>query len=228
MGYDIARKVRAMIAKAESTTHAEEADAIMQMVRGMLDRHGISLLSIPSADHDDPVRAQEAGHAWQSSAWILRVYRAAGAYYGVKVVESRQGNKVTFTIIGRESCRAIFCDMIDYLVSSVRRLAEEAHRKGRYHSNSSACGDIGRALAVRLSNLAREHAAAQRSPQAASGMNALVPVDLLDSVARATFPNMRTMKTAPIKTASTGRSLAAGINLNGQVTGQSLKSKILR
>ena len=56
MAHDIVQKIQQMVAKAESTDSAAEAESIMVKVREMLDRHGISLLSVKRHANDyDPV-----------------------------------------------------------------------------------------------------------------------------------------------------------------------------
>lgn len=192
MGYDIARKIQQLVALAESTNSAEEADACMQKARLMLERHGLSLLSIKTAVHDDPVGiTREAAHFYKSEQWNGRLVQAAATLFGVEIVYTQNGNRTNITAFGRESCRAVFGAMYPYLRKSVQRQATKAFNAGEYASKSRAASMIGRALAARIWRLIYERREADRSPMAAAGINALVPVDYIEIMMRREFGDLR-------------------------------------
>jgi hypothetical protein len=68
MPYDYVDTIRKLIAKAESTDSSEEADAFMQKVRQLMDRHGVSLVGLATHLSDDPVAVADTDLA-ASSVW---------------------------------------------------------------------------------------------------------------------------------------------------------------
>jgi len=64
---NISNKIAAMIAKAESSSHPEEADAFMSKVHELLEKHGLSLQDIGTINEDDPVgHTKEAGYYFKA------------------------------------------------------------------------------------------------------------------------------------------------------------------
>lgn len=223
MSYDIAKKIHQLVAKAESTKHEAEAEAIMVKVRDLLNLHGLSLLTIATSLSDDPVLVQEnAGAYFKSEGWGRRLSLAVAQYYGVKLIWSRKAsspNKINFTIAGRESCRAAFCAMMPYLQREVRRQARIADNAYHYTSFSRACTAIGNGLTYRLLTLAEKNVAT--TPRQQSGLNALVPVDIIQNVIDTHFgkggvveSRQRTLKVNWIDV-----EIANGINLGDQIKG---------
>jgi hypothetical protein len=193
MAYDIVKKIKAMVAKAESTDSMAEADTIMVMVREMLDKHGISLLSIRhTAVSEDPVgTSHEVDGFWAADNWVRKLSDAAASYYGVRVVWHKRGNYTTIAVIGRESCRAAFTAMLPYLRGQVRRFAQRGWANRHYASVSKGRTQIGLALCYRLYALKRAKEEAPVSPKQAAGLNMLVPVDEIEIELASAFPNMK-------------------------------------
>lgn len=188
MGYDYIPKLKAMLAKANSTTSSEEADSIMQKVRVMMERHGVSLLSINTHLSDDPVGITHPGiHFWHADNWARGLYAAIGRYFGCRVYFIKTSNRTEVLINGRESCRATFTLMAPYLFKSVRRMAEHSYKRGLYPHLSAARRDIANALALRLHTLWKEAEGRVLGPRTAQGFNALVPVEVLDIVEEEAF-----------------------------------------
>jgi hypothetical protein len=218
MAYDIARKLAAMVAKAESTTSTEEADSIMQMVRHMLNRHGLSLLSISTAAMDDPVAVEKDLHSfWQAEGWMGNLTGAAARFFGCRIVFSRSGNKTWVTIAGRESCRAAYQAMMPYLRHQVKRNARIEFQAGRYASQSQAERAIANALTYRLQQLWAENERKTRSPGEARGLMALVPVDTIQAALEAEFGQLRARRASKRRTDRNAINVAAGISLADQV-----------
>lgn len=196
MGWDFVKKIRNMVAKAEDkATSSAEAEAIMVKVRAMLEKHGISLLTITDATSNDPVDTDKyIGHFWASDNWIRALSDGAGRYYGVRVVWHKQGNKTHISAVGRESCRAAYGLMLPYIIRAVKAEAKKGVADGVYRSKSAAESRIGNAMATRLRALAyqRKQAEAEVTKEGA-GMAALVPVDEIDAAMFDAFPDTRTI-----------------------------------
>jgi hypothetical protein len=231
MGFDIVKKIKAMVAKAESTPSLEEAETIMIMVRRMLDHHGISLLTIQNTVmSDDPVEVDHDVYGyWASDNWMKKLAVAAAEYYGVRIVWVKQGNYTSISVIGRESCRAAYLFMLPYLRLRVMRVAQDGWRHHRYKSASRARTQIGIALSYRLYALADMDRKKVRPANETAGRNMLVPVDEIEATIREAFPTTRgvTIKTR----ANISRQAiedAASINLNDQMKDESFQQRISR
>lgn len=182
MGVDIVERIQKLLAKADSTTSMEEAETIMTMVHGLLQKHGVSLLQVARyANEYDPVgTTDDAFTFWASDNWARRLSNAAGEYYGVRVIWFKRGNKTTITVVGRESCRAAFIAMMPYICKQVRRLAERGYYNYLYQSKGRGCTQIAIALGNRLYALAAVDERTQRPRKEDAGHRMLVPVDLVE------------------------------------------------
>lgn len=233
MAWDIVKKITAMVAKAESTASLEEAEAIMTMVRKMLDQHGVTLLSITEAEarSADPVgTSRDVYGYWQSDSWMSRLAEAAAWYYGVRAVYTRQGNYTAVAVVGRESCRAAFTAMLPYLRLRVGRLARNGYNNHHYPTISRAKSMIGNALAHRMLVLASKHERAEKDAtgKAAAGANALVPLDDMEIEMREQFPRVRESNPRNVKVRVTKQAIldAASVDLNTQINAVDMKLRI--
>lgn len=229
MAWDIVKKIKAMVAKAESTSSLEEAETIMVMVHKMLQEHGLTLLSIRhTVDSDDPVEVEkEVFGFWKAENWMRKLSHAVSLYYGVTVVWTAEGNYTHITAVGRESCRAAFVVMLPYLKLRVKRMAADGWRNHRYPSASKAQTQIGLALAHRLYALAAEAKRRPTTPREAAGMNMLVPVDAVKIELERAFPNAREIKTkSRVRINREAVADAASINLNDQLKDPAFQKKI--
>lgn len=221
MSYDYVDTIRKLIAKAESTTSSEEADAFMQKVRQLMERHGVSLVGLSTHLSDDPVAIgdPDIGY-WKSDSWMRALAAAVGRYYGVRVYFYPVSHiRHEVVINGRESCRATYTLMMPYLVRAVKRIAHQATEQGLYASKSRARRDVGNALSQRLNYLAAE--ARQRAeaagPRTQTGLNALVPADVLDVVEQDFFGRKPPARGGKNMVSPVGRVLAEEISLAEQV-----------
>ena len=219
MPYDYVRKLQAMMAKAASTPSSEEADTIMQMVNEMMRKHGVSLLDLQTHLSDDPVGITDPGlHYWAADKWTRPLFSALSFLYGCRAYYIASGNKTTILLNGRESCRVTFTLMAPYLVKTVKRLADAAHKEGRYETVSKARRDIGSALANRVWGLYHQQRVAA-GPRSAAGFNALVPTDILDTIEQDAFGRLIDDERHGKRKASTryAKLLAEEISLAAQV-----------
>lgn len=224
MAWDIVKKISQMVAKAESTDSLAEAESIMMKVREMLDKHGVTLLSLSEleARSADPVgTSRDVLGYWAADGWMRRLSNAAAWFYGVQVVWTKQGNYTSIHVVGRESCRAAYVAMLPYLHIRVKRLASDGYYKNRYQSISRGRTAIGNALTHRLLILAaeKEDADTKLHGKQAKGVNALVPLDDLQIELREQFPEARE---AQSRAHTTRLSLvaiadAATVDLNAQI-----------
>ena len=217
MAHDIVQKIQQMVAKAESTDSAAEAESIMVKVREMLDRHGISLLSVKrhANDYDPVATSRDIYGFWAADNWMRKLSDAAAWYYGVRIVWTKRGNYTSIAVVGRESCRAAFTAMLPYLRGQVNRLASQGWSRHDYPTVSKGRSQIGLALAHRLYalwHMKQEEQAAHTV--AASGMNMLVPVDKLKMQMEEDFPGIKPIKDMKDRARPSAKAIADAATIN--------------
>ena len=218
MSQTIADKIRKIIALAESTTHPDEADAFMAKAQDLMMSHGMSLLDIGRLDADDPVGTdRDVTTANTSAAWRVQVGGALAKYYGCEMITGKSGTMTMMHLVGRESARVTFSLMVEYVFRQVRSQAHIAHKAGVYGNHKLAMTAVGNALALRIWKLVRDQRANTTSG-IGKGMNALVPVDMIDLEKRRAFPSLRTRPARPLKTDSAAMAAADKISLRHQTT----------
>lgn len=232
MAHDIVKRIQQMVAKAESTDSAAEAESIMIKVRELLDRHGVSLLSVQqhANDYDPVATSRDIYGFWAADNWMRKLSDAAACYYGVRVVWSKEGNFTHIAAVGRESCRAAYTAMLPYLRGQINRLANQGWSRGDYPTVSKGRTQIGLALTYRLYALyhAKQAEAAQPT-RAAAGMNMLVPVDMVEIQLAEDFPNLKTHKEQKDRVRPSTKAIAdaASINVADQLTKQGAPAYVI-
>ena len=183
---DIAQKIAKLIAKADSSTHPEEADAFMSKAHAMLEAHGLSLLDLGTLDSDDAVGKTDNAML-SSDGGKDKIAFPLAAYYGCElVIAHAPGTRSTkrYVLFGRESARVTFQLMAPFVFRQVARMALVEQKSGAYSTPAKARTALAGALAMRLYRLT---AANEARPQG-SGLNALVPVDIIRQARDLAFP----------------------------------------
>lgn len=221
MGQNIIKRIKQMVAKAESTDFEHEAEQIMEMVGRLMQAHGISLLDVKNQAHElDPVGVDRNPYGfYQADNWIKKLSSAAGRYYGVEVIWFKRKNWTETAICGRESCRAAYTAMMPYLVGQVRRLARQYTKSGRFETESKAKTQIGAALCRRLFTLYYERQAADRPKRDIMGMNMLVPVDEIELAMKEAFSDLKMVDIwkKPVQVNRAALEAANAVNLADQL-----------
>lgn len=207
----IAEKIAKLIAKADSTSHPEEAETFMAKAHQLLQEHGMSLLDVGRLGQDDPLgKTDNFYRSNDQDRWRLRAGPILARYYGCRIVwySDRRGNH-SWVVYGRESARITFQLMWPpYVDRQVMALARQAVKRGVYPTVSKARHQIGYALARRISDLYLK----DQKPVEAIGVNALVPVDLIDEM----IGDVNVVKTKRVFYDSEAAELADKISLNRQ------------
>jgi hypothetical protein len=239
----IVEKIKALMAKAASTTNEHEAEVFLAKAYELMEKHQLESSDLET---DDPVAGEgfyEKGNIQAAPDWDFMLGFAVASYYGCKACRCTKGNKWILDLVGRESARVTTKEMHSYLVKTVRRLGREAvgtdafklYRedsfgdpvwRGEYMNADQCTRRIGNALRIRLQNLAAKHKQTDAArTSTAAGKNALITMDRVVAVYQQRHP-----EAAPIKgtfsTNSGARKLAEGIGLNLQ-TGGGSSAKLL-
>ena len=216
---DIARKIAAIISKADSTTHPEEAAAFMAKAHRMLEQHGIDLMDLGRLNEGDPVGVDlEAGKVARSYPWALPLMHQLGRYYGVQTVYTQiYGSDTVIACAGRLSARTTFQLMWPYVLRQVQNLARIAYNEGHYKNRMKAAAAVADAMTYRLAGLVRERQPARGS---VATQNALVPVDEIKHAMEEAFPNLRKSRARKLTADRRAHELAGQISLDSQVGGR--------
>lgn len=213
----VLNKIKALLAKASSTTHEGEAMLYFNKAKELMEKYQIESVDL---DSTDPVGEEETLYRKNnvSPDWDFRLYGSVAKYYGCRAIHM-DGHGHSYCVIGRQSARVTTHEMHKYLVATVRRLGRE--RCAQMGVNASkAARLIGNALHTRLHNLCVETVV----PETEAGKNALATLDAVDAWVKEHHPNTYLSVTRTLSN-STAHSIAAGIGLHQQ-TGHSAAKAI--
>lgn len=217
---NIADKIRKLIAKADSTTHPEEAATFMEKAQSMMLAHGLSLLDLGRLDSEDPVGTDHAGVTTKASYdWARKIVFEAGFYFGVTAVEFKRTDGYQYSLVGRESARITAALMIPFIVRQVSQAASEGVKNGVFPNRRVAHNQLSGALVLRL---ARERSRAE-ADTSGRGMNALVPVDMVALEVEAQFPRAKNLRAPKLETSRAAMEMANRISLNMQTSATAAK-----
>lgn len=213
----IADRISAMIAKAESSTHPEEAATFMAMVHKMLEEHGMSMLDVGTLNSDDPVgHKRRAGKFYASESSFRDTAFSLAEYYGCTAYISVMGNHRYITVIGRESARITFELMWPYVKKCIRA---EARRLTKEEGSTFARQQrwVADALTHRIDKILFERRYGANAPQD-RGVNALVPVDVINAYCKEHFAHAKTVRDRDLQSSSAARAAADNIGLDVQMS----------
>jgi hypothetical protein len=222
----IIERIKKVLAKAESTTSAAEAEMLMAKVQQMLTEHNITMLDVATLDLDDPVGTDKhfTKHRVVDS-WLSHVAEQLARYYGCRTVRTGGygGAKHTtaISVTGRLSNRVTFQLMLPFVKKQImaegRRLVHE--QPWKYTSTNMAARHVANALVFRLVKLVKEQEQQDQQRVAETGSRALVPVDMIDAAMADAFGTLREMPASAIRTSSAAQNAAQNISLYRQTGG---------
>lgn len=225
----IIAKIKALIAKANSTEHEAEAAAFMGKANELLEQHQIDLGALQDAD--DPVRVKLDGFAATDSApsWHKDLFVAVGRLYGCRAVKSGQYVKTKtglargyqIELTGRESALVTTELMFPWIKSQCnaagRKLAvDHPERNAAWHARR-----VGNALTLRIWGLIREQEKKVDQPKTAAAKNALVTQDRVLAVFNEHYDNLKSGRGRARSSNAAARNAASGIGLHRQAGGAS-------
>lgn len=214
----IAERISKLIAKAEATTHEEEADAFMSKAQQLMEEHGLNLLQLGKLD-EDPIGLQEdAIRTAASYPWARKIANALSHYYGCRFVYYQRGNQILYDVAGRESARVTFTLMLPFVLKQVHKLSGIAFNKGVYPARMTAKTRIGNATAERIWSMCPK-----TEKNEGTGVNALVPVDLLEQLIDEANPNLKIGRATVTKFDHYAHEASKSVSVNRQTTSEGLK-----
>lgn len=216
----IITKIKALLAKAASTTNANEAAAFAAKANELMEKYQIDVDAIRNGD--DPV-GRDRSYEGKSGGWRQSLAGATGRYYGCRAVRTTLPDGThTLEIFGRESARVTAMLMFPYFQKTVLAMSREMAKLTGM--NKQACSkQIGLELAVRLRELAPKMEADDLNPEV-KGKNALIRLDEVNQAVEAAFPKLRKARRSSFTTTNMARDYANSISLAGQVNGASRRA----
>jgi hypothetical protein len=231
----MADRIRALLAKAASTTSEAEAEAFMAKAHELMEKHQLDASDL---EHDDPV-GYERTYRRNSAAtpdWDFMLIFPVARYYGCKAIRIDLWKGYEMEIVGRDSARVTTTEMHKYLVKTVRRLGREKaatdpmplyHRDADpeydepigYMNADQTSRAIGNALRERINNLAYQQERKNKAVPTATGKNALVTLDVVTALYKKLHPGASSIR-GSMSTTNDARLIAEGIGLNLQTGGR--------
>ena len=209
-------KIQAILRKAESSTHPEEAEAFWKKAQELMKKHQIEA----SVFHDDGTQA--------SVKYDLE--EVVAVYFGCRVIRitwrkhpNKSALRCYLRIFGLESALVVHQNMFPFIWKQVNQLAASASVTPA--GQKKMVRDVSRALASRLWEL---HAERQREEQQAAvsptSSTALVVASdatlnaMLDAKIQEEFPDLKERKPSKVQPPSQlARVLAKSVSLDPQI-----------
>jgi hypothetical protein len=218
-----ADKIAKIIAKAEGTDNAEEAAIFMQKAQAMMEQHGIDLLELGKLDEQDPVGLDRA-KLDVNATWKRRLATQVARFYGCEAVATTTNTKkVYLSLAGRQNARATFYAMWPFVLEQVSKLASDGFKSGVYGTRNKGQRYIANALCTRLHAMRLENEKALKSKETATvtatGLNSLVPVDIIASALEEEFGKLGSFRAARVTTNGAARADASKVRMDRQVGG---------
>lgn len=218
----IASKIQKLIAHAEGTNNEHEAEIFMSKAHAMMEEHSLSLLDLGRLNDEDVVGKNRDAVTF-AGTWQRKMAAGLARYFGCNVVQTSHGRTKHLHLIGRESARTTTLLMLPFVLKQVYSLADDlAAEEGI--TRSKACTAVGNALTYRLQDLAIRKASA---PKGGSGINALVPVDLIKAEMEEQFGRLTSVRGRGMKTSSAAQNAAAKVSLHKQASHSAPASRMI-
>ncbi|EFO32477.1 conserved hypothetical protein [Roseibium sp. TrichSKD4] len=165
MNQSIIKRIRALLAKASSTSSIHEAEACSAKAHELLAKHNLALADM--AEEEAPDRMVWETPTGMPDAWVRSVWSAVAVAYFCKPLQRTVGSKKTIELVGAPHNVAVSIEMSKYLVTTVRKLARNFSSNSR--RQRQFCNGAAAKLSVRLHDIAQ----AKRAP--ADGARTTLP-----------------------------------------------------
>lgn len=223
---DIKAKIRALLAKAESSEHEGEASLFLAKAQELMAKHQLELFELHNSDPLGwlfPDTRYQAG----PMAYKSQVHYAVGEYYGCKAVKVGQvfrsmkasasntfieGWKLEFA--GTESSRVTTELMFPFIWDQVNKQAKWVSKETGMNV-SKAVREVAKALTCRIVKLIRARKAVP--PPTVGSCFALVAVNQIDGLMAERFGELKHSKPKTITLQAAAKRAAEGINLSRQM-----------
>lgn len=212
----IADKIRAIIAKAKSTTHEAEAETLMAKAMQLMEEHQIDAAALNAADPLGDIKGEHKPKSGPSS-YREKLNQTLATYYGCKTMWIARANTRALNVYGPESARITYELMSEYvweqITAAAKAMPGDAGQNRRHIVN---------ALRSRVVEMTQQE---RPQPTTEAARNALVKIGTeLEAYVAERHPNAQATK-ARMRWHSDAGNVAAGISLSRQ-TGTTKQQRI--
>jgi hypothetical protein len=123
----MAKKIAAILAKADSSTFEGEASAFLKKAEQLMKDNGIDFMDLKFVD--DPMGVEKEVIKVSVERWQFQLISALAYYYGACVVRHSYARKMMISISGKESARETVKLMWPYILKSLGRQASKARKQ---------------------------------------------------------------------------------------------------
>lgn len=203
-------RISALLAKAGSTEHPAERDALLAKAQELMEKYQIQAHELGSSD---PIGMTFSPHIEEGPKF--EVQRALGLYYGARCIRTRHAGIPMVHMVGPESARVTALLMFDFVWKQIEDQATLL-RKSHGYGPKGAIKAVADALLVRISNEIRSM---RERPHPPGTSYSIVVVDAVRSYVDANYPDLRRTAGKTLTVSDAAAQAAAGISLNRQVGG---------
>jgi hypothetical protein len=220
----IKNRIKALLAKAESTQHPAEREAFTAKAHELLNEYQLDLGEL--IDAEDPVDVTRGDVRGWVPSWEISLMVAVARYYGCRPVTAKGhgrrtdgtfGATIRVDYVGRESARVTADLMFQFIRSQVMAAGRELFKADPSRPLGRHQRDVGNALVIRIQQLMPK----AEQDAADSGVNALVPVDRIEAMLAELYPDLTKGRVSKIGSTGKARKAADGVSLHRQAGGSS-------
>ena len=206
------KKIAALIAKADGTDNANEAEVFMKKAQELLEKHQIETHELEGLD-DPMCHEKSAMEATKALRWHVGLFTALARYYGCSCWFTTYGDgRREVHVAGRESARTTLNVMWPYIKSAVYKSAiASEHETGRMRKQ------IAHALSIRLDELRW----ARESRKRGDGQTGLMVLDAAKAYKDSVTGDLKPARSGRKSLSIEAIQAAESIGLNEQVGGKS-------
>lgn len=225
--HKIANRIRKLIEKAESSNYTGEAEALMENVRRLMDKHNLSEVDLEKLRDEDPIGGDNRVFVHRvNDSWMFDLSSAVAHYFGCRVVRTsdlRTKHTKYISVFGSESARAVVAYMVPYVRTEVLRRGAKLYEENpyTYKSINAARRSLANAMIGRIQKMcnAREGGLSE-----AQRGNELIVVDAVDSYIKDVYPTLKEAKHTHLSTHAKSAKEARKIGLFEQLKHHGTKS----
>lgn len=217
-------RIRALLAKANSTDNEFEAEAFLTKANELLEKHQLDASAVLE-DSDDPIRIAVEGFraAAKSPSWHKNLFMAVAGYYGATIAISTEiernsnGNwqevkvvELTGKLSGIETAKLMF----PWIKAQCNEKGRALHALYPSMTASQHARRVGNALVSRIHRLMWDRR--QEAPKTEAARNALVILDQVKAKFDEHYGDLPSARNAKVSTHRAAREAAESIGLHRQ------------
>lgn len=212
---EIKNRIRAILAKAESTEHEGEAAVFMAKAQELMEKYQVELFELHTEDPIGVTMGCEGQQGPPKYKTDVQCYLAR--YYGCRGITTGTTKHWRVELVGPESARITTEIMTDFVWAQVCKEASHLAKTHPGKNRAMWIRDIAKALCVRLYQLSK---AKETQPAKEGTSYSLVVVDAVANYLALHYPKLKTGKAKTVSYAKAAGEAANNIKINQQFGGK--------